>query len=274
MANDGLYVGTGNGYETALKTKVSKIGILTEFVQTESSPKEFRYAYVKAYPERLLTVLKTEAYIGGNEKTLVVHMSDEFDESSANSASVTVTRNDGVVIKNIIISPDSAARTLTLTFPDGLRKGAYTLKTEGLVGSNDLIGYPQTTGFAVDKANSVEYYETKNYAVTDAEGNPVSGSDITGLAGLCVSVEVDSDEGNAFTLALVIYDKNNRVATVVAERAAVPAGETSVTLSAETPAEINVGAGCRVEQFVWLDDPDAGAVFVNELEALQAVSAQ
>jgi len=267
------YIGS-NKNKVSSSTEVKQLTVLSFNSYKATDAREMQIASVKCYPERLLTVIKASPYEGGETRQLVLHMSDEFDEQSVSSDTIVITKVNGGEVTGYDISADNYERTITLTFPDGLRKGDYTIETDGMIGSNGLTGYSEKLGFTVDVANGIEYYETENYSVTDALGTPVSDNNIAGIAKVNVSFDVISDEGNAFTAALVIYNKDGRVVRIATDNAAIANGNESVTLSVSTPDDINIGEDYSVRPLVWLDDIDAGAIFIEEFDKLTALSAQ
>ena len=158
MADNG-FVGTRKNDYLFGTTNVSKVGLVG--VNSSVSGATMDVTYVAAYPERLMSVIKTDAYQEGSSSgvngSLKLHMSDEILASSVDS----ITVKQGETIIDNVTKTVGSDREIILTFAKGLAAGEYTVDLSGVKSGKGILMYSESTTktFTVDEDNAKQTFE-------------------------------------------------------------------------------------------------------------------
>ena len=139
----------------------------------------------------------------------------------------------------------------------------YTLSFEGV---KDTEGIELVTP-SVAVTTAPERYTLASTIMTDENGDAVN--EIGNAATITYSNVIDAEEGKTFTLALAVFDSDNRLVELVSDTKSVAEGQTSVTLTATTPEEIVLSDGYMIRPYIWEEDAVGGNAFVSVLNEIR-----
>lgn len=149
---------------------------------------------------------------------------------------------------------DEAARKAYYKIDEVLKADAtYTVSP---VGVKDVDGIDATSTPASFKTQPEKYTLTAP-SIVEADNR------------ITYSNTISAEVGKKFTLALVIFDSNDRLVALVPDTKTVALGQTSVTLSATTPESIVVGDGYTIRPYIWEEDAAGGNAFVSVPEVIE-----
>ncbi len=236
---------------------------LTQFYAAEPTTEgiSMDLSYVKVYKNYNTDIL----HIGDVEKTdkeMSVVFTNDVDESSLSYMEMM----------------DESDETVKLTFDrydEANRKAYYkigqvldadTEYTLSFAGVKDKGGLELASEFATFKTMP-DKCAVATPSITDGSGNPAT--EIGNAAKITYSNTLVAEAGKKFTLALAIFDRENRLVKLVSATDSVAEGQTSVTLTATTPEDIDLSDGHTIKPYVWEEDAVGGNAFVSVLEEIR-----
>lgn len=209
-------------------------------------------------------------------ETDILHIDDI--EKTDKEMSVVFTNDVDESTLSSMVMKDESDKPVKLTFDrydEAGRKAYYKLGqvlgadkeyTLSFAGVKDKVGLDLATP-SVELATAPERYTLASTAITDGSGTPIT--EIGNTAKLTYSNTLAAEAGKKFTLALAIFDSDNRLVKIASDTDSVAVGQTSVTLSATTPAEIVLSDGYMIRPYIWEEDAAGGNAFVAVLDEVR-----
>lgn len=207
-------------------------------------------SYVKAYKKYNADVLHIDE-VEKTDKEMSVVFTNDVDESTLSS----------MVMKD---KSDAAVKLTFDRYDEASRKAYY--KIGQVLGADteytlSLAGIKDEDGLALASASSTFKTMPGKYTLGTSS---IVGNDEK----ITYSNTIAAEAGKKFTLALAIFDSDNRLVKVASDTDSVAAGQTSVTLTATTPDEIDLSDGYMIRPYVWEEDAVGGNAFVAVLDEI------